>query len=189
MAGNGDKGDKAIKFIATAGLSAGVGALVVSLFQKRPVAAAPDEEKWDYLFELQQTIIQLLGQLIDAHKDLEVSVSTLWVAKTPEHIFDQAIRNIGIFESDKMIDYSNSKRLLIKVESSLDQACNIQVVGDFVNSFQNATNIGAAWPCVANSNISIGLAWDDWHPYIGVRITTAVAPIAGKLDIWTVLQD
>ncbi len=40
-----------------------------------------------------------------------------------------------------------------------------------------------------NGNLNVGLVWDDWHPYVGVRITVAVVPTAGVLTIWAVIQE
>ena len=52
-----------------------------------------------------------------------------------------------------------------------------------------ASDINAPINIAANEKHSIGLAWDDWHPFIGVRITTAIAPVAGILNIWAVIQE
>ncbi|MBA7675476.1 hypothetical protein ES703_83711 [subsurface metagenome] len=123
-------------------------------------------------------------------------VSTPWVAKEPEEIYSYAIRTISTFSSHKMVDWTEGKRLVIKVESSLNQACLIQLTGNYVDDMNLATDINGPLPCPANSNISvglafdsIGLAWDDWHPFIGVRITTAIAPTTGILNIWAVIQE
>ncbi|GAH78167.1 unnamed protein product, partial [marine sediment metagenome] len=70
-----------------------------------------------------------------------------------------------------------------------DQAIIIQPVGNIVDSFTLATNIDGPHACGANDNIHIGLAWDDWMPFVGVRITTAVAPTTGILKIWAVVQE
>jgi len=174
------------------GVVAAAGTVLGMLLSAKPAEAAPPKEQWDYLLKCQETIIDLLEQLIDAAGapvPVEVTVSTPWVAKEPEQIFDQAIRNAGTFTSDKMVDYRNAKRLSIKVESSLDQACIIQPIGNFSDSFLLPTNIGPPLPCVANGNISVGFAWDDWHPFIGVTITTAIAPTTGILKIWAVIQE
>jgi hypothetical protein len=83
-------------------------------------------------------------------------------------------------------NFANGK-LLIDVVSTLDQACTIQLVGNIVADFTTAKNIGAPLNCpigsVITSGLDIGLAPDDWHPYIGVVITTAVAPTLGNLTI------
>lgn len=186
-----DGGKDAGKILLTAGLAGGAAAIVSKLVAAKPVEAAPPtEDKVDYLIECQEAIVALLGQILAATGvAVEVSVKTPWVAKEPEAIFDQAIRSIGTFDTDRMVDCINVKRTLFKVESSLDQAIIIQVVGNTSDSFFLCTNIGAPLPCVANGNISVGLAWDDWHPFIGIRITTAVAPTAGILKVWVVVQE
>lgn len=176
------------------------GALITTLLAAKPAEAAPPNEKLDYLIECQTTLVQasarvieLLEQLViavgGAPPGVEVIVKTPWVAKTPEQIYSHDIRVAGTFYSDKMVNWTEGKRLVIKVESSLDQAANIQLIGNVVDDMNLATDINAALPCPANSNISIGLAWDDWHCYVGVRITTAVAPTAGILTITAVIQE
>ncbi|MBA7715448.1 hypothetical protein ES703_124494 [subsurface metagenome] len=137
-------------------------------------------------------LIALLQQWLAAQgvePGVEVTVLTPWKAKDPEQIYSNDIRSVGTFLSNTMVNWTEGKRILLKVESSLNQACNIQVIGNFVDDMNLATNINAALPCPANSNISVGLAWDDWHPFIGVRITTAIAPTAGILNIWAVTQE
>jgi len=44
-------------------------------------------------------------------------------------------------------------------------------------------------PLAANDNLSVGLAWDDWHPFVGIEIVLAVAPTAGTLTISAVIQE
>lgn len=111
-----------------------------------------------------------------------------WIAKAAEQLYSADIRTADTFYST-MVNWSNGKRLIIKVESSLDQAVQVQIIGNNVNSTTRATDIGPPLPCVANGNISVGLAWDDWHPYIGVEITTAVAPTTGTLTITATVQE
>ncbi|GAH35507.1 unnamed protein product, partial [marine sediment metagenome] len=174
----------------------------------RPVRAAPTDEKLDYLIEVltllvpvlaevserQAALIELLEQWLAAQgvpgiPGVEVTVSTPWVAKDPEQIFSYAIRAAGTFYSDKMADWTKGKRILFKVESSLNQAVNIQLIGNVQDSKELATDINGVLPCPANGNISVGLAWDDWHPYVGVKITVATAPTAGILNVWAVIQE
>lgn len=196
------EGKDAGKVLVSAGVGAGAGAIVAALLARRPAAAAPPDEKIDYMLELLEQIVQgnvaiaaAIQQLAQALQAIVpvipevVSVSTPWVGKDPEHILSQAVRAIGTFYSDYMVDYTKSKRLLIKVESSLDQAVNIQLIGNISDTRLLATNVGPVFPCVANGNISIGLAWDDWHPFIGVEITAAIAPTTGILNIWAVVQE
>lgn len=169
------------------------------LLAAKPAEAAPPEDKLKYLTDLLEAVAEGQAQLIVAIEQwlaaqgvvpgVEVSVKTLWRAKDPEQIYSHAIRVIGTFTSDVMVNWIEGKRILIKVESSLNQALNIQILGNHVDNFDSAVNINAAIPCPANTNISVGLAWDDWHPFIGIRITTAIAPTAGILTIYAVLQE
>lgn len=187
------------------------GALIATLLAARPAEAAPPDEKIDYLIECLTALVQVLAELAERNATLitlleqwlaaqgvppaegiEVTVKAPWVAKEPEQIFRQPIRSATtIFYSDKMVDWTQGKRLLLKVESTLDQVVNIQVIGNTVDDTHLATDIGAPHACLANGNISIGPAWDDWHPFIGVRITVVgmVDPAAGFLTVWATVQE
>ena len=201
--------------VGTAGIVIGgiggatLATIIAALLAAKPAAAAPPEEKLDYLIEAlttlvpvlaevserQATLIELFGQWLAAQGiapvegAVEVTVKTQWVAKDPEQIFSSSIRAAGTYYSDRMVDFRNAKRILFKVESSLNQAVNIQIIGNVQDSKDLAIDINGVLPCTANGNISVGLAWDDWHPYIGVRITVAVAPTAGILNIWAMAQE
>ena len=193
--------DKTTQGLIFGGVGGTILGFAAALALAKPVEAASTKEKLDYLIECQialvgasARVIELLEALVAAAgvppgDGVEVTVKTSWIAKDPEQIYSQAIRAIGTFYSDKMVDWTEGKRLVIKVESSLDQPCQIQVIGNFVDDMNLATDIPPMFPCPANDNISIGLAWDDWRPYIGVRITTAPAPAAGILNIWATIQE
>jgi len=88
-----------------------------------------------------------------------------------------------------MVNWTKGKRIVFKAESSLNQAVNLQVIGNIVDDTGRATDIDGALPLAANGNLSVGPAWDDWTPFIGIRITAAVAPTAGILTIWAVIQE
>ncbi len=184
--------------------------VIAILIAARPARAAPLDEKLDYLIEVLTTLVPVLAEVAEGQAELitamqqwlaaqgipvaaaegvEVIVRTPWVAKEPEQIFSSAIRSAGTFYSDKMVDWTKGKRILFKVESSLNQAVNIQVIGNIVDDMNLATDINGALPCAANGNISVGPAWDDWTPFCGVRITVAVAPTAGILTISAVVQE
>ncbi len=105
----------------------------------------------------------------------------------PTSIYSEEIRSADTFESD-MVDYRDGISMSIKVENTLDQPCSIQVVGNSEDVIAEATDISTPKICDAGGNITIGLAVDDWHPYIGVRITTAAIPTLGQLDINATLQ-
>jgi len=192
--------------IVAGGMGGAILGIIATLLMTKPAKAAPLDEKLDYLIECltalipvlaevserQASLIELLEQWLAAQgiePGVKVSVSTLWVAKEPEEIFSQAILTTGTFYSDKMVDWTKGKRILFKVESTLNQAVQIQLIGNTVDSLNLTTDINAPQPCPANSNISIGPAWDDWHPYVGVRITAGVAPTAGILTISAVIQE
>jgi len=184
-----------------------LGTLLGWLMAAKPAEAATPEEKIDFLIEALTALIQVLAEVAGGQTTLinlmqqwlaaqgiepgaEVTVLTPWKAKTPEQIYSNAIRAVGTFYSDVMVDWTKGKRLVIKVESSLNQPCVIQAIGNFVDDMNSATDIGDPEDCLANGNISIGLAWDDWMPFIGVRITTvAPAPGAGILNVWSVIQE
>ena len=193
---------------ALLGLGVGgvLGAAIASLRAARPAEGAPPDEKLEYLLECLNTLCEVLAELADSNRQLitqfqqwlaaqgiepaaEVSILTQWSAKEPEQIFNQDIRATGTFYSEKMVDWTKGKRLLFKVESSLNQAVEIQLIGNISDDRNLATDVGPSLTCTANGNISVGPAWDDWHPYIGVRITVSVAPTAGILTISAVIQE
>ncbi|GAI33204.1 unnamed protein product, partial [marine sediment metagenome] len=193
MAKNEEQGKTAAGLVV-GGMGGGLlGATITALLMSKPAEAAPPDEKLDYLIECLTTLVPVLAQVAESNAQLialleqwlaaqgippaegvEVTVKTAWVAKEPEEIYRFAIRTIGTFYSNKMVDWTRGKRLVIKVESSLNQAVQIQVIGNTVDDMELATDISTPLPCAANGNISVGPAWDDWHPFIGVRITTAV---------------
>ena len=190
-----------------------LGVAIAMLIAAKPAAAAPPEEKLDYLIEVLTTLVPLLAEVAEHQAALiellqqwlaaqgvpgiptvEVTVRTPWVAKEPEQIFSQAIRSAGTYYSDKMVDWTEGKRILFKVESSLNWDVNIQLIGNTTDTKDLATDIGLALPCTANGNISVGPAWDDWHPYVGVRIIVPPPPPepfepAGILTISAVVQE
>jgi len=111
-----------------------------------------------------------------------------WIAKAAETLYSAAITTIDTFNST-LVNWSNGKRLVLKVANTLNQDVLIQVIGNTSNSATGATDIEGPLPCVAGGNITIGLAWDDWHPYVGVEITTAVAPTTGTLVVTATVQE
>ena len=190
-----DDGKKALVAGGLTGLGAGVGAYLGS--RKGGAPAAPPDGRLDAIIALLQQLKATDDAILVALKALVLpgvpgvpgEILTPWKAQEPELIFQQAIRSAGTFISDKMVDFRNGKRLLFKVESSLDQNVTIQLVGNKADGFNQATDIDGPFPCLANGNISIGLAWDDWHPYVGVIITAVVAPTVGILNTWSVMQE
>lgn len=136
-----------------------------------------------------QALIQLEGGGVAAAPgatqvaiSLDSQIQTPWVDTAPEEIFNESIREAIPFKS-QMYYWGGGKRLLIWVESSLDQQASLQVKGNIRSNMEMATEIGPPLPCKSNGVTTIGLAWDDWHPYIGVLITLTTAPTEGKLKI------
>ncbi len=111
-----------------------------------------------------------------------------WIAKAAETLYSAAITTAASFFST-LVNWSNGKRLIIKVTNTLDQDVLIQIIGNTSDSTTGATDIQGPLPCVAGGYITVGLAWDDWHPYVGVEITTAVAPTTGTLIITATVQE
>jgi len=180
--------------------------VIAILIAARPARAAPLDEKLDYLIEVLTTLVPVLAEVAQGQAELitvmqqwlaaqgiepgvEFTIRTDWVAKVPEQVYSHAIRAAGTFYTDKMVNWTKGKRIMFKAESSLNQAVNLQVIGNIVDDRERATDIGPALPLAANSNLSVGPAWDDWNPFIGIRITAAVAPTAGILTIWAVIQE
>ena len=183
-------------------------AILATLLAAKPAQAAPLDEKLDYLLEVLTTLVAALAELSERQTALtqlleqwlaaqgipgiptiEVTVRTPWVAKEPEQIFSQAIRSAGVFYSDRMVNWTEGKRILFKAESSLNQAVTIQPIGNISDDMRLAVDINGALPLAANANLSVGLAWDDWHPYVGIKITVGVAPTAGLLTISAIVQE
>jgi len=179
---------------------------IAILVAARPARAAPTDEKLDYLIEVLTTLVPVLAEVAEGQAELitvmqqwlaaqgiepgvEVTIRTDWIAKEPEQVYSHAIRAAGTFYTDRMVNWTKGKRLVFKAESSLNQAVNLQVIGNIVDDRGRATDIGPALPLAANGNLSVGPAWDDWNPFIGLRITAAVAPTAGILTIWAVIQE
>jgi len=174
--------------LVIAGGALGIG--LATLLQRRPVAAASDTAKLDYIASLLEQVVKNTAISLPGGGTLPVSLLTPWIGdKDPVRIFQQVIRSAGPFQSDIMIDMRNVKRLAIRAESSLDTVQTLQLVGNFSDSFNMAVNVGIAAPCPINGQVGFGLAWGDWMPYIGVLITPVGIPITGQLTIWAVVQE
>lgn len=165
-----------------------------------PTITTPRRAPWDHVEELcnkLDTLIALLQagaptvppEWISILAEIKELLGAFWVAKEPEEIFKKAIRATGTLKSDRMANWTKGKRLLIRVDSSLDQAVQIQATGNIGNTVNGTVDIGTAFTCDAGGKISIGLAWDDWQPYIGCEITIAIAPTTGNLIISAVIQE
>jgi hypothetical protein len=140
----------------------------------------PEMPGWEPLTER----IDSLSEKVDA-----LIQSSSWTAKEPEEIFRQSITTSGTFYTDKMVDWTKGKRLVLKINSALDKDVSIQVIGNINNAKDGATDIGVSQTCLANDAITINPGGDFWHPYIGIKITVPTAPTKGTLYIWSVIQE
>lgn len=119
-----------------------------------------------------------------------VEVTAPWKAKDIEEIFKESIRAAGTFYSPRMVDWAGGKRIVLKVHSTLNQSALITAIGNIRDNRIGIVEIGPALPCAANSAITIGLAWDDWMPYIGCKIVVSgTAPTTGELKVEAVVQE
>jgi len=118
-----------------------------------------------------------------------VEVTAPWKAKDIEEIFKESIRAAGTLYSPSMVDWSKGKRLVLRVHSTLNQPAQITAVGNIRNSQTGVVEIGSALSCAAAGDITIGLAWDDWMPYIGCKIVVSTAPTSGELKVEAVVQE
>ena len=133
-------------------------------------------------------VISKLDEIKNQLKELTITAVTTWEAAEPVEIYRESIRAAGTSYTE-FIDWKRGKRLILKVKNTLDQGVQIQAIGNINNAIDDATEINTAKPCLSNSSISIGPAWDDWHPYIWAKITVAVAPTTGTLTISAVIQE
>jgi len=201
-----ERGEDRVTGLVVGGLGgAALATVIATLVAARPVQAAPLDEKLDYLIEVLTTLVPVLAEVSErqvalielleellgrpVEERLVVTTRTPWIARPAEQIYEAAIRSSGTFYSDYMVNWTEGKRILFKAESSLNQAVTIQVIGNISDDMKLATDINAGLPLAANDNLSVGLAWDDWHPYVGIKITVPVAPTAGILTISAIVQE
>jgi len=180
---------------------------IAALLLARPAKAAPPDEKLDYLLECLTALIPVLAEVVERQASLielleqwlaaqgvappgvEVTVLTRWQAKEPEEIFSQEILSTGTFYTDKMVDWRQGKRIYFFIESTLNKDVEIQVIGNKADTKEGATDIGPAEICPASNNISVGPSWEQWCPFIGIKIVVGAAPTAGLLTITAVPQE
>jgi hypothetical protein len=129
-----------------------------------------------------------LSALIEKLSSVEIKPEP-WIAGEIMELHRQAFTAVGTFHSSKRADWTKGKRLLIHVESTLNQAVQIQPTGNIRDAADGQTNVGFPMACPAGGTVSVGLAWDDWHPFVGVDIVIAVAPTAGELRAYAVIQE
>ncbi len=158
---------------------------LIALLEGAAPAPPPEWPGWE-------PVISKLDEIKSQLKELKITAVTTWEAAEPVEIYRESIRAAGTFYSE-LINWKKGKRLVLKVENTLTEVTGagilIQPIGNVKNSIDKSTDINSVLPCPTNGNISVGLAWDDWHPYVGARITVAVAPTSGELKIEAVVQE
>jgi len=204
-----EKDKSGVATLASFGVGTAFGTVMGALMAAKPVQAAEPETKLEYLIQVSEAIVALLEQIHKDHLDtiaalnalalalgaapgavtVEVTAVTPWRGKEPVQLFSQAVRSAGTIFTDSMLNWVEGKRLLIKVESSLNQAIQVQPIGNITNTMTLATDIPPVVNCPANGNVSIGFAWDDWQPFIGARITLPPGITDGILTVWAVVQE
>ena len=154
---------------------------LIALLEGQVPAPPPEWPGWEPL-------ISKLDELKNQLKTLEISVTTTWEAREPKEIYKEAIITAATFHSE-LVNWKKGKRLVFKVKNTLDQAVQIQPIGNIIDAIDSSVDINEPLPCAARGYISIGLAWDDWHPFVACAITTAIAPTSGTLKIEAVIQE
>jgi hypothetical protein len=100
---------------------------------------------------------------------------------------------IGTFYATN-VDWRTGNRLCLYIVNTMDQAVTVQAFGNKVNASTNIAliDVPKVLPIgnVTTQVLSIVLNGDDlWHPFIGVQITTLVAPTVGSLVITADIQE
>lgn len=141
------------------------------------------------------TLASKLQELIDAFMSGSININLQIAPGEPEAAVQLFKENIRIATgvtplSTPLFDWRAAPRVLFKFESTLDQAINLQVVGDiFETTSTRQVNINGPIALPANGTASAGLDWADWHPYVGVQITVPVAPTTGYLQIYAIRKN
>ena len=88
-----------------------------------------------------------------------------------------------------MVDCRTQKRIYFLIKSTLDQDVQSQLIGNMTETKDGATDIGPAKICPANDNTSVEPTFDQWCPFMGLKMTLSTAPSAGILTISVVKQE
>lgn len=112
----------------------------------------------------------------------------------PQIIFNAAFGAIpiGTYLS-LLLDCQGVNRILLFAISTLDVPVALQAMGNIENVPATSSLINGLIPCpigsVITTHVGIGLAYDDWHPYVGAQVGVAVNPTVGSLIIYAVVQE
>jgi hypothetical protein len=114
------------------------------------------------------------------------SMNLTFVLFPAKLVYSKDIRLIEV-NTTPVLDISVRKRVALKVKSTLDQAVTLQLIGDLDNPMSAPTNIDGSINLpignVTTSSAEIGLAPDDWQPFIALQMTTLVAPTVGTITV------
>jgi hypothetical protein len=191
-----------------AGFAAGgaVGALIDSLLHPKTAGAQPGQVD---LTPIEQALAAIIvQQQADAAKldtldsDLQSILAAIQALATggtppvpedPVILWQKTITSAtpaGTPLSTPLVDFRQVRHVLFKFESTLDQAVNLQVVGDIFNTTSTRqVNVGGAIALAAGDTAAAEPGWAQWYPWMGVQITVPVAPATGKLTIYYVRKN
>jgi hypothetical protein len=113
--------------------------------------------------------------------------SNSWSPADPVVLYNAMPVGVGTVYST-FFDFGSVKRAMIKFDSTLDQAVNVQLLLNGVDVIASAVADGApqniAIGSVTPQALAIGIGInDDWSRYLAISITTAIACAAGLLTI------
>lgn len=114
--------------------------------------------------------------------------SPLWIAQAEQTLYAALPAPAATYQST-WFDFSNTKRASIQIVNTTNQAVSVQLIGNMIQSTEvpvrsTARNMGIPIAISAGGSIDIGVGTnDDWHRYIGVLITTSVAPATGLVTV------
>jgi len=113
--------------------------------------------------------------------------SNSWSPADPVILYNEMPVGVGTVYST-WFDFGSIKRAMIKFDSTLDQAVNVQLISNGVQVVATAVNDGApqnlAIGSVTPQALAIGIGInDDWARYLAVSITTAIGCAVGALTI------
>ena len=113
-----------------------------------------------------------------------------WSTKPPAVIYNTNPLAIGVFQSI-MFDFRAGKRAMVKINNTTNQAATVQLMGNGTPDFATAVTMGlpvALAPGGSYASIGVGTN-DDWHPYLMMTITFALAPVgAGVVNVTVYYQ-
>jgi len=182
---NGD-GKNTAGAVILGGLS---GAALALLFSARPVSAAPDSTKLDYIATLLE---QSLAGDVNALKVLNDILVALGgepgippVAEEPELIFQLGIRQVAQLLVPRMVAAKKGEPVYFRIESSLDQVIGVQLISNMTPVPATAIPVGAVVPCAVGGIIEITQGdGNTWRPYFGFLLIPAGIPTLGLFNIW-----